>query len=165
MQISFPHITTPSWFSNRTFTTFQYLSADTPMLDSKGIFPEPHNERRVFRFSLSPREGRVGREPERGAARKGNLLSPTLSSLWEEREKKKTILSRCMIPIRAEASILPSPTLTASAYKIATFLQGLVAPNRLSWFRRLADSAEPDSNSSDPRKLQWYKSHRHLRAM
>jgi hypothetical protein len=38
--------------------------------------------------SLSPREARAGREPERGVPNPNGLLSPTLSSLWEEREKK-----------------------------------------------------------------------------
>jgi hypothetical protein len=37
--------------------------------------------------SLSPREARAGREPERGVPNLKGLLSPTLSSLWEEREK------------------------------------------------------------------------------
>ena len=38
------------------------------------------------RQALSPREARVGRESERGVP--NGLLSPTLSSEWEEREKK-----------------------------------------------------------------------------
>jgi hypothetical protein len=38
--------------------------------------------------SLSPREARAGREPERGVPNPNGLLSPTLSSLWAEREKK-----------------------------------------------------------------------------
>src|SRR5205807_2407287 len=38
--------------------------------------------------SLSPREARAGREPERGVPNPNGLLSPTLSSLWEEREQK-----------------------------------------------------------------------------
>src|SRR6266699_1692070 len=36
--------------------------------------------------SLSLREARAGREPERGVP--NGLFSPALSSLWEEREKK-----------------------------------------------------------------------------
>jgi len=37
---------------------------------------------------LSPRSCLAGREPERGVPNQNGLLSPTLSSLWEEREKK-----------------------------------------------------------------------------
>ena len=38
-------------------------------------------------FSLSPREERVGREPERGENTKNGLLSPApLLFFWEERE-------------------------------------------------------------------------------
>ena len=36
--------------------------------------------------SLSPREARAGREPERRFLNPNSLLSPALSSLWEERE-------------------------------------------------------------------------------
>src|SRR5437667_8789908 len=38
--------------------------------------------------SLSLREARAGREPERGVPNPNGLLSPTLTCLWEEREKK-----------------------------------------------------------------------------
>jgi hypothetical protein len=38
--------------------------------------------------SLSLREARAGKEPERGVPNPNGLLSPTLSSLWEEREKQ-----------------------------------------------------------------------------
>ena len=48
----------------------------------------------AFFTSLSPREGRVGREPERGAEGKTNLLSPALSSLWgrEGVEKSRPVI-------------------------------------------------------------------------
>jgi hypothetical protein len=38
--------------------------------------------------SVSPREARAGRETERGVPNPNRLLSPTLSSFWEEKEKK-----------------------------------------------------------------------------
>jgi hypothetical protein len=40
-------------------------------------------------FSLSPREARVGREPERGAIQEKLLLFPALSSLLRREEREK----------------------------------------------------------------------------
>jgi hypothetical protein len=40
-------------------------------------------------FPLSPYEERVGREPERGEIHKNYLLSPALSSFYEEEREKK----------------------------------------------------------------------------
>jgi len=48
---------------------------------------------------LSPREERVGREPERGEFLKNNLLSPTLSSLLEEEREKKWDVTRNANPL------------------------------------------------------------------
>ena len=47
---------------------------------------------RAIRVSLSPREGRVGREPERGAAKRTNLLSPALSSRFAGGEGEENLL-------------------------------------------------------------------------
>jgi hypothetical protein len=44
-------------------------------------------------FSLSPREERTGREPERGAIQKRKyLLSPALSSLLRREEREKRLV-------------------------------------------------------------------------
>jgi len=50
-------------------------------------------------FSLSPREARTGREPESGEIDKKRLLSPALSSFFEEeRESKRCRALKANLP-------------------------------------------------------------------
>ena len=59
-----------------------------------------HNECFAIDSSLSPREGRVGREAERGVPRKSSHLSPTLSSLWGREGEEVAIPPMFMVSIR-----------------------------------------------------------------